>query len=425
MKLIGTGEEELFGLGIATVFDCGIFFENACQGVADLVFISAALGLHGKSDGWFRDGDAGEYDWMRRIAQSVSRSGFPELGDGEEISRVGFADGNHGLALRNLQRPELFGLSFCLVVIGAIGAHGSRIKLDETYASGKRIRYGFENIGRVRLLARYGAFHRLIGFGIRCCDFADGCRGREEIRNSIQDLCDADIECRAGIENREQDALQDAGFQPLDKFRLVQRAFGEEFLHERVAAFGDHFDQLVAHLRHFVLVLRRNFFFLKLTGAVARVPVGFVRDDADDAAEIPLHAQRYLERYGAAAESFFQGCKAPFAARVVAVELVDHDHPGQGILVAKFPYFLRLHFDSCNRIHHDYRRIRSAQGKPCLGQERPKAGSVQDVDFFLVPFAVSQRTADTDLAFNLLIFPVGDGIAVFDTGQTIDRTGIE
>ena len=101
-------------------------------------------------------------------------------------------------------------------------------------------------------------------------DLAD-IRRRQNLRDEVQDRVAADIVQRR-TQQYGKDALCLHGFaQALFQIFHRQRALVEEFLHQRVVALSDHFDQLLVRRFRFFGALGGNFVCLCLAVAIGRV----------------------------------------------------------------------------------------------------------------------------------------------------------
>ena len=110
----------------------------------------------------------------------------------------------------------------------------------------------------------------VIGLLVAGENFAGRGRG-ENIGDEIQNGVAADIVER-GAEHHRQDALGDYGFaQAFFQVRDRQRAFVEKFLHQRVVAFGDQFDQRLVRGFRFFGHLGGNFADLRFAVAIGLV----------------------------------------------------------------------------------------------------------------------------------------------------------
>ena len=78
----------------------------------------------------------------------------------------------------------------------------------------------------------------------------------------------------------------------------------EEFLHHRVVAFGDHFDELLVRFFGFVSERAGDLFDRGLAIAVRLVGVGLHGHQVDDAAKSFFRTNRQLQRDNIAAKDF-------------------------------------------------------------------------------------------------------------------------
>ena len=163
-----------------------------------------------------------------------------------------------------------------------------------------------------------------------------------------------------------------------------QRALREERLHQRLVGLGHHLDQL-----------------LRGAGAPARraprrdlglghwLPASAVNSQrlhahqVDDASEIPLLAERQLDRHDLAGAVAVQRLERALEAGALAVEPVHDDEPRQAERRGLGPELLGLHFDAGHRVDDDDGRFGDAQRGAGVAHEVGEAGRVDDVDLGL------------------------------------------
>ncbi len=149
--LAAAGEQEFLGLRIAIEAQRLIFFQDALDGVAQAVFILAALGRNGKRDGRLRQMHRVISDDGRLVAERVAGDGLFELRDGADIAGLEFGNGLNSLALQRADVRQTFGDAAAGVdEIGVVLDH-ARNHFEVSDAAGKGIGNRFEHEGRRRL----------------------------------------------------------------------------------------------------------------------------------------------------------------------------------------------------------------------------------------------------------------------------------
>ena len=108
MLLAGAGKQEFFRLRVARKTQRAVFFENFVNGHADLVFVRAALGLNGKSDGRLRQACRRVINRRGLVPECFARGRFLQLGDGTDVAGMQLAGFGELLSLHNLNMLKAF-----------------------------------------------------------------------------------------------------------------------------------------------------------------------------------------------------------------------------------------------------------------------------------------------------------------------------
>ena len=106
--LAGAGKQEFFRLRVARKTQRAVFFENFVNGHADLVFVRAALGLNGKSDGRLRQACRRVINRRGLVPECFARGRFLQLGDGTDVAGMQLAGFGELLSLHNLNMLKAF-----------------------------------------------------------------------------------------------------------------------------------------------------------------------------------------------------------------------------------------------------------------------------------------------------------------------------
>ena len=164
---------------------------------------------------------------------------------------------------------------------------------------------------------------------------------------------------------------------------------------------------------------------LPLPSPSGRIGIRFHADQVDDTFEIALRADGNLDGHGAAAEIGLYAFQGALKIAALASQLIDDDCPRQLEFFAEAPDLFRLNFHTRHAVHQDQRRIGSRQGGFRIVDENVVTGSIDDVDFGLLPLRHGDGSRDRDLALDFLFVKISDRIAFIHTKQAIGRSGGE
>ena len=217
-----------------------------------------------------------------------------------------------------------------------------------------------------------------------------------------------------------------AAAQSRHQLLLRQRAGLEELFHQRFVGFGDHLDERFARRRLPASAMSAGIVgFGELAAAVGQKHVRLLRDEIDDAAKRFFFADRQLNRNDRAAQRAVNRLQRALEARALAIEPIDDDEPRQPGLLGGLPGFFGLHLHARDRVDDDDRGVGDAQRRARVGEKVRDARRVDEVDFGLVPLGVGEAGGERVLAGDFFFVEVGDGGAVVDLAEPVDRAGIE
>ena len=101
MLLSGTRDQKFLGLRIAEEAQHGVLFHQFVDAGAQLVFVSAALGLNRKRDGRFRQLHPRILNGRALVAQSVAGQRVSQFCHGADIAGMQFIHRDRGLPLHD------------------------------------------------------------------------------------------------------------------------------------------------------------------------------------------------------------------------------------------------------------------------------------------------------------------------------------
>ncbi len=219
-------------------------------------------------------------------------------------------------------------------------------------------------------------------------------------------------------------AMRDFALHAFDQLFLRQPALLEEALHQRVVAFGNLLDELLAPIIGVALEVRRDVGELVLAG-VALVDPGLHRNEIDHAAEVFLFADRELDRHDVLAELLLQRFERARERCAVAVHLVDHDHPRHREFLGEFPDLLGRHFDTGHAADDDDRGVGDAHRALRFHDEDSEAGRIEEIELRVLPLGDSDGRGDRVLPVDLIGVEIRGGRSVFDTPHACRGAGVE
>ncbi len=218
-------------------------------------------------------------------------------------------------------------------------------------------------------------------------------------------------------------ALRDRAPQAGEEVLVGERSLLEELLHQGLVALGHRLDQLAAPFLDRVLGVGGDLGLLALAVAVAVVDGGLAAHQVDRALQVVLVADRNLHRQRAATERGLQLIGDAEEIGALAIELGDVEDHRDPHLGRDLPHPLGHDLDAGGTAHAQQRGVGGAQAALGLGDEDGVAGAVEQVDLVAPPGGERDREIDRDLALDLLLIEIGDGVAVFDLVEAIGDAG--
>ncbi len=171
---------------------------------------------------------------------------------------------------------------------------------------------------------------------------------------------------------------------------------------------GDDVEQLGPPLLGLGLELGRDRHLVVVLALVLRLVPDERRHlhEVDDAAVVPLGADRQLDDRRDRLEAILDHRDGPEEVGPDAVHLVDEADPRHAVLVGLAPHRLGLRLDAGHRVEHGDGAVEDAQRTLDFDREIDVAGRVEDVDAMVVPRAGGGRRRDGDAPLLLLDHPV-------------------
>ncbi len=143
------------------------------------------------------------------------------------------------------------------------------------------------------------------------------------------------------------------------------------------------------------------------------------RHEVDHALEVPLGADRQLDRHGVGAEPVDHRLHTALEVGADAIHLVDVGDPRDVVLVGLAPHGLRLRLDAGDGVEQRDRPVEHAQRALDLDGEVDVPGRVDDVDAVVLPLRGGGGRGDRDAALLLLFHPIHRGGAVVDLADLV------
>ena len=422
MELAHAGDEELLRLGIVVVMQRRVLLSHAVQRRGDLVLVAAALGLDGEGDGGLGKGDGGQDDGLAFIAERVARQGVLELGDHADLPGAERLHGLLGLAHEMAEMPDALLPPARGVEHLAVRLEGAGVDAEEGQLAHVRIRDGLEDDRGERRLGVPGARDGLLRSGIGALHRAQvGGRGKL-LDDEVHEGLDAQALGGGGGEDGHEGSRSDGLAERSEHLLLADAALLEVLGEEVVVRFRHRLDELLPPRLRVVHDLAGD---VRLLHLAVGGDEGLHGHEIDDAGKAGLRSHGDLERAQASLEALLEGLEGAEEVGALAVETVDHDGPGQPVLVGVLPDLLRLHLHAGHRIHDDDGRARRAQSRPRVGHEVAVSGGVDQVEAVALPVAEGDGGAERDLALDLVGVEVGGGGAVIDLAEPVDGAGRE
>ncbi len=225
-------------------------------------------------------------------------------------------------ALERQQVAEALDAVARVVVDVGVGFDRSADDAQHRDPAGERIGNRLPHEGRVGSIVD-GFHRRVVAAGVDGGEVTLR-RRRHVRRNRVeQRLHPDDVQAR-GAEQRKEPARHGGGTEALHEIVLRERALVEELLHERLVGLGHHLHELLARRLRGVGQIGGDV----VLGHFSRVGRESKRPHAhqiDDATEIPLFANRHLDRNDGATAVAVQRLQRPLQACALALQPVHDD----------------------------------------------------------------------------------------------------
>ncbi len=424
MKLARAGEDDLLGLHVAGELQHRVLFHEARQGRGDLVFVALALGLNGEGDGGLGDLERFVQDGFALLADRVEGLGFLQLGQGHDVAGLGLPHGGQGLALDGVDGAEALGGLVVGVVIGSVGMKSAADDLEDGDTAREQVRDGLDDVG-----AGGGVFFGLEGQGLA----RDGVlslpgahrRRGHQVHDEIQQGRQANELGRGGEEDGDDVALGDPLFQPGQHILGGEGPGLEEFFHELFVALGHLLHKLFKRGIRPGLHVRGDLGFLRTRGAVAGGEERLAADQVHHAVESRFLPDGNLDGEDPIAEFLLQLRHNLLIIGIILVHLVDDDAGRDPLLFAQGEDLAGVHLHARDAVDHDGQGVRPLQAGEGFRNEHGEAGGVEEIHLVALPFRVGQAELDGDLALNLLLVEIRDGVAVLNAKEPVHGPGGE
>ena len=209
--------------------------------------------------------------------------------------------------------------------------------------------------------------------------------------------------------------------EPLDQLLLRERSFREERLHQLLVGFRHHLDQLLTRPGSAVRKRVGHVSLRHLAAAVGGKRERLHAHQVDDAGEGALLADGELDRNDLARAIAAQRFERALEARALALQPAHDDDAREVERGGLGPELFRLDFDAGHRVDAHERAFRDAERRLRVAEEVGEARRVDDVDLGLLPLEAGEAGGEGVLAGDLFVVEVGDGRAVVDLAQPVDR----
>ena len=195
-------------------------------------------------------------------------------------------------------------------------------------------------------------------------------------------------------------------------------------LHQPLVRLDDGVEELLPVLGCEIGDLRRDLRPAALTLAV-RARVRAHVQDVDDAGQLVLEADRDVHGDAVRRQLGANPFERAEEVGALAIEHV-HDHDtGDVPVLAAVPGSPRADLDAHHAADDDELALDDAERGDRVALEAGVAGRVDQVDLAALPLTMAERGGQGHLPPVLVLIPVGDGRALLDRAEPVDRTGLE
>src|SRR6185437_3215641 len=208
--------------------------------------------------------------------------------------------------------------------------------------------------------------------------------------DEVEKVVGGDVGAAAREEDGENAVFADCFMKRRDEMVLGDGALLKEFFHQLVLAFGDELDKCFMGGLGLGGEVGGHFAAPAASVAIRRVEVGRHGYKIDDSVEALRIGNGELDGSAGAAPAFVkildERGEAAAAAGLWVVHLVKHDDAWNGVLLGVAPDALGDGLNSVLGIHEDDGGFYWEQSGAGFVAEHMEAGSVDEIDFFALPF---------------------------------------
>ena len=132
-------------------------------------------------------------------------------------------------------------------------------------------------------------------------------------------------------------------------------------------------------------------------------------NDIDDASEIRFLTDGQRERHDRTREGVGRRVERVTEIGAFLVHFIDNHKTRKQKLVGVTPRFFRLNLDAVDRIDDDQSAVGDAQSRARVRNECGVSGRVDQIDFRVFVFEMSETVVERNFAFDGIVVVVGDG----------------
>ena len=147
-------------------------------------------------------------------------------------------------------------------------------------------------------------------------------------------------------------------------------------------------------------------------------------DEVNYANKFVFRANRQLNRAGVTAQFFFNGVGRADKVRTDAVHFVNVSNTRNVVFIRLTPYGFRLGFYTLHAVKTAHGTVQHTQRTFHFGRKVHVAGSVNNVELAIFPYAVDGRGGNRDTSFAFLFHPVGYGRTIVRFTDFVHFSGV-
>jgi hypothetical protein len=350
VQLAHAGDLGLAGLIVGADLEGGVLLGQAAERDRHLLLVGLRLGLDSDLDHGLGKDDVLEVDRVSGVRQRVAGDDLLDADGRGDVARVYLGDLLALVGVHHQDAPDALGAPRADVQDLRARLQVSGVDAEVGELADVGVRRDLEGEGRERL-GVVRVTHDITRLLLAFDQFgaADGghVQGRGQV---VDDRVEQGLDALVLERRAAQDGGQLGGEGRLAD-RALERLLGhvrllEDQLEQDVVVVGDLLEQVFARGGgRFLEVLRDLDLFLFLAHVVV-VDDRFHRDQVDDAEEVPLRADRQLDRHRVRGEAVDHRLHALVEVRADAVHLVDVRDAGHVVLVGLAPDGLGLRLDA-------------------------------------------------------------------------------